>query len=250
MKSRVKLDDSAWQQIFVVLSHQQDIRIKDPKACRRFLNAVLWITRTGAQWRELPKRFGNWNSLYKRYRRWCQKGVWHRLLQEMSHSADLESLIPDSTMIRAHPCAAGKRGSEKHSLGGSCGGFSTKLHAVVDALGNPLRLLLTPGQTADISQGEALVAGYRAQQVIADKGYDCDAFVVLIEETGAQGVIPPRSGRLNPRDYDSHLYKERHLVECFFNKLKYYRRVFSHFDKTDECYLGFAEFASTLIWLR
>ena len=143
-----------------------------------------------------------------------------------------------------------QRGQQHQSLGRSRGGFSTKLHAVVDALGNPLRLLLTPGQAADISSGESLVSGYCAQQVIADKAYDGDALVAFIEDTGAIGVIPPRSGRRHPRDYDSHLYKERHLVECFFNKLKYYRRVFSRFDKTDECYLGFATLASALIWLR
>lgn len=121
---------------------------------------------------------------------------------------------------------------------------------MVDALGNPLRLILTPGQKSDIAQGESLISGYQAQQVIADKGYDCDRFLLLIEENGAQAVIPSRSNRLEPRDYDTHLYKERHLVECFFYKLKYYRRVFSRFDKNDECYLGFAQLASALIWLR
>lgn len=143
-----------------------------------------------------------------------------------------------------------QRGQDNQSLGRSRGGFSTKLHALVDALGNPLRLILTPGQASDMTQGKSLVSGYSAKQVIADQGYDSDHFVALVEETGAQAVIPPRSPRLKSRVYDSHLYKERHLVECFFNKLKYYRRVFSRFDKTDECYLGFVEFASALIWLR
>ena len=109
MNSRVNLDDWSWQQIFTFLKQQKDVRIGDPKTCRRFLEGVLWITRTGAQWRELPKRFGKWNSVYKRYQRWCEKGIWERLLTEVSQSADLESLIPDSTVIRAHPCAAGSK---------------------------------------------------------------------------------------------------------------------------------------------
>lgn len=116
MKSRVRLDDFAWQQIYAFLLHQEDVRICDPKACRRFLDGVLWVTRTGAQWRELPKRFGKWNSVYKRYQRWCQKGIWQRLLTELPQSADLESLIPDSTVIRAHPCAAGAKGGNNTSL--------------------------------------------------------------------------------------------------------------------------------------
>lgn len=116
MNSRVKLDDFSWQQIFTFLKQQEDVKIRDPIACRRFLNGVLWITRTGAQWRELPKRFGKWNSVYKRYQRWCEKGIWQRLLTEVSQSADLESLIPDSTVIRAHPCAAGSKRGNKSNL--------------------------------------------------------------------------------------------------------------------------------------
>ena len=116
MKSRVKLDDFAWQQIYAFLLRQEDIRIGDPNACRRFLDALLWVTRTGAQWRELPKRLGKWNSVYKRYQRWCQKGIWQRLLGEMSQRADLENLIPDSTVIRAQPCATGAKGGKNPSL--------------------------------------------------------------------------------------------------------------------------------------
>lgn len=116
MKSRAKLGDFSWQQIFSFLRKQDDIRIRDPKACRRFLNGVLWVTRTGAQWRELPRRFGKWNSVYKRYQRWSQRGIWQRLLTQVSHSADLESIIPDSTVIRAHPCAAGAKGGKTISL--------------------------------------------------------------------------------------------------------------------------------------
>jgi len=68
MKSRVKLDDATWIRIFSFLKFQPDVRIANPKQCRRFLEAVLWITRTGAQWRELPRQFGKWNTIYKRYR--------------------------------------------------------------------------------------------------------------------------------------------------------------------------------------
>ena len=94
------------------------------------------------------------------------------------------------------------------------------------------------------------MSGYQLEKVIGDKGYDSDDFVDYIENNNGTAIIPPRKNRLNQRDYDSHIYKERHLVECFFNKLKYYRRIFSRFDKTDECYLGFIHFACALIWLR
>ena len=116
MTSRVKLDDFAWQKIFVFLRQQKDIRIGQPQDCRLFFDAVLWITRTGAQWRELPSKLGKWNSIYKRYQRWCQRGIWSRLLEYFSTDAELENLIPDSTIIRAHPCAAGAKGGKKINL--------------------------------------------------------------------------------------------------------------------------------------
>ena len=120
----------------------------------------------------------------------------------------------------------------------------------VDALGNPLQFQLTAGQAHDITQAEALLLSAPIEYVIADKGYDAESFVQVIRERGAVPVIPPRSNRKMPREYDAHLYKERHLVECFINKIKHYRRIFSRYDKLAATYLGFLHFVSTLIWLR
>jgi transposase len=141
-------------------------------------------------------------------------------------------------------------GQEQQALGRSRGGFSTKIHIAVDALGNPLRLLLTAGQASDVTQGAPLIKEFKAQAVIADKGYDSDALVKTINEQEAQAVIPPRSMRKQQREYDRHLYRERHLVECFINKIKHYRRVFSRFEKLSKNYLGFLSFVSALVWLR
>ncbi len=140
------------------------------------------------------------------------------------------------------------RGADNQALGRSRGGFSTKIHITVDALGNPLRLQLTPGQRHDIA--EALIVGYNSEHVIGDKGYDSDSFIDVIETNGATAVIPPRRNRGAQRTYDKHIYKERHLVECFINKIKWYRRIFSRFEKLAARYFGFLSFVSTLIWLR
>ena len=101
-----------------------------------------------------------------------------------------------------------------------------------------------------MTQGSALLAGSPCDFLIADKSYEAKDFLEEIEAQGATPVIPPRKNRLLPHDYDTHLYKERHLVECFFNKIKHYRRIFSRFEKLDVRYLGFLSFVSTLIWLR
>lgn len=75
---------------------------------RRFVNAVLWIARTGAPWRDLPERYGNWNSVYRRFSRWAEKGVWQRVMDELQDE-DLEWLMLDSTTVRAHQHAAGQK---------------------------------------------------------------------------------------------------------------------------------------------
>ena len=86
--------------------------------------------------------------------------------------------------------------------------------------------------------------------MLADKGYDSVAFVLKLEELGSEAVIPSRANRKTQRAIDKHLYKERHLIECYIGKLKHFRRVFSRFDKLAKNYLSFVQFASTIVWLR
>ncbi|MCC8416611.1 MAG: transposase, partial [Rickettsia endosymbiont of Gnoriste bilineata] len=86
--------------------------------------------------------------------------------------------------------------------------------------------------------------------VIGDKGYDSSAFVESLENKGCEVVIPPKSNRKVQREYDKHIYKERHLIECFFGKIKYFGHIFSRFDKAPTTFLAFLNFVGALIWLR
>jgi transposase len=95
-----------------------------------------------------------------------------------------------------------------------------------------------------------LIEGYSFERLTADKAYDADGFRHRLAHQGAEAVISPRANRKTLYDYDPHLYEERHLVECFINKIKHYRRIFAHFDKLADCYFGFLCFAGALIWLR
>jgi transposase len=158
----------------------------------------------------------------------------------------------DSTIVRAHACSAGYRkdSRDQEGLGRSKGGFSTKIHALVDALGNPLKFILTPGQRNDITQGENLVIEQKNNTLIADKGYDANSLVESLESKGCKVIIPPKKNRKNPRVYDEHIYKERHLIECFFGKIKHFRRIFSRFDKSADIFLSFLNFVGALICLR
>jgi len=141
-------------------------------------------------------------------------------------------------------------GQAAQALGRSRGGFTTKIHLVVDALGNPLRVLLTGGQVHDSTQAFDLLEGLMSAHVIADRGYASQAIVTAIEQRPSVAVIPPHQSSKTPREYDRWLYRERHLIECCVNKLKHFRRVFSRFDKLQRRYAGFVQFASALLWLR
>ena len=105
--STVELQNDPWSKILQFLRSCPDLYVGREADCRRFVEAVLWMARSGAQWRLLPEHYGNWNSVYKRFARWCDKGVWERMHQHFVHDPDMENLIIDSTIVRAHPCAAG-----------------------------------------------------------------------------------------------------------------------------------------------
>ena len=94
-----------------------------------------------------------------------------------------------------------------------------------------------------------MISGFHADYVIADKGYDSDTFVLTINSSGAQAVIPPRSNRKELRDYDVQLYKERNLVERYFQKLKHYRRIATRYERLARNYLSMLVLVSTVIWL-
>ena len=98
--------------------------------------------------------------------------------------------------------------------------MSTKIHVAVDALGNPVRFILTQGQSSEYGQANAMIAGFQADFVVADKGYDSNDFIETIEASGAESVIPPRKNRIESRVYDKTIYKERNFVERLFSKAK------------------------------
>ena len=241
-----------WKQILLILRTFSALHTRNTKKLRRFIEAVGYINRSGCQWRLLPRYYGKWRSVHARFKAWEQKGVWLKLFEAVQDTPDTEAIMVDATIVRAHACAAGygKDSQEKQALGRSKGGFTTKIHALVDALGNPLKFILTAGQRHEITQAPALREGWKNALFIADKGYDSNAFIKTLEEHGCTPVIPSRKNRKNPRPYDKHWYRERPLIECFFGKIKHFRRVFSRFDKTAEAFLSFLYFTGTLLWLR
>lgn len=129
--------------------------------------------------------------------------------------------------------------------------MSTKIHALGDALGNPIGFHLTAGQACDLDGADVLLEKMAANTLLADKGYDADKRVIeLLEQQGKTAVIPPKRNRTQPREYDKALYKARHLIENFFAKLKQYRAIATRYDKLAESFLAGIYLAATVIWLN
>ena len=129
--------------------------------------------------------------------------------------------------------------------------MSTKIHATVDALGNPTGFHLTPGQAHDLEGADALLLGTPADAIIADKAYDAQERVIApLQKAGKGVVIPPKRCRQPSREYDKHLYRARHLIEQFFNKLKQSRSIATRYDKTARNFLGAIHLAAAAIWLN
>ena len=96
-----------FERVYGLLRQERKIHTKERETVRRFLEAVFWIDRSGAQWRFLPGEYGEWNSVYKRFARWDDLGVWGRLFAQVADDPDLQAVMPDATVVRAHACAAG-----------------------------------------------------------------------------------------------------------------------------------------------
>ena len=111
-----ELRDDEWSRMLQFLRSCPGVYVGQEEGCQRFIEAVLWMARSGAQWRLLPESYDNWNSIYKRFARWCDKGVWEKMHQHFVDDPDMGNLIIDSAIVRAHTCAAGvsKKWGLKH----------------------------------------------------------------------------------------------------------------------------------------
>jgi transposase len=212
---------------------------------RLFIDAVLYRYRTGIPWRELPEKYGDFRNVHRRFSRWAEKGIWARLLSVLAQEADTEYVMIDSTVVRAHQHSAGAVGRDpnQQAIGRSRGGLS--IHALTDALGNPTRVLLTPGQAHDLVGSDVLLTDLSAGAVIAD-----NRVIQPLKQAGIEAVIPPKSKRRTVRNYDRELYKARHLIENFFCKLKHFRAIATRYDKLARNFQAAIQFTATLIWLN
>ena len=244
-----QLSSTQWRQVESFLPGRPGWVGVTAKDNRTFVNGVLWVLRSGAQWKDLPPGYGNWKSVHKRFTRWARAGIWERIFQVLLQDPDNRYVMIDSTIV-AGPSAGGpwQRGGQREALGRSRGGLSTKVHLVADAQGRPVRFSITGGQRADVSQAIPLLTGIETGAVIADKGYESNRVLAFIRDQGAEAVIPPKSNRRDPWEYDRELYRERNLIERAFNKLKQWQRIATRYDRRSLYFLSALHLVASVIW--
>lgn len=231
---------------------------------RRVINGIMWILATGSPWRDLPEEFGKWQTVYGRFRRWRNEGLWDRMFSRLLHRVerlggiDRSLWCADGSVIRAHRSASGgstasPENDAKNALGRSQGGYSTKLHVLTDRIGNVLSVTATPGQSHESQEFATLMqrcplslhrVASRPDAIAGDKGYSSGAIRQWLNKRQIKDVIPTRSNeKRNPR-FAKKLYKQRHIVECTIGWLKESRRIATRFDKLIESYLSFVKLAA------
>ena len=146
---------------------------------------------------------------------------------------------------------AGKK-TENKAVGISKGGRNTKIHALVDGLGNPMAFMLSPGNEHDSVHAIPLLKqiDIKGSNILGDKAYGAQAIREYILSQEAAYTIPPKNNSKESWPVDWHTYKERHLIECFFQKIKWFRRIFTRYDKLDDSFLTFVYIAAITVLLK
>ncbi|MFJ6890045.1 IS5 family transposase [Streptomyces californicus] len=230
MTGRSELTAAAWERIEPLLPGSDGCG-RPWRDHRQVINGVLWRLRTGAPWRDLPERYGPWQTIYEQFARWDADGTWAKLLEHVQVRDDAVGTVEwtvsvDSTINRVHQHAAGarkngdgdggkledsERSAARQALGWSRGGLTTKVHLAVDGRGLPLWLVLTPGNTNDSTAFEAVLdmvrvplAGRgrprtRPDRVLADKAYSSRAIRAWCRRRGTAVTIPERCDQVADR---------------------------------------------------
>jgi transposase len=245
---RYELTDFEWAAIKPFLPNKPRgvPRVND----RRVLNAIFWVLRSGAPWRDLPVGFGPRTTCYNRFVRWRKVGVWDRIMNALSADHDAAVQMIDTSIVRVHQHGACVARNKRQSMGRSRA-LTSKIHALVDRSGLPVRIALTTGEAHDNRLAAKLLSRMKpGSMLLADRGYDADWIRDLVRQHGAWANIPPKRNRTEALCFSPYLYRARNLVERFFNKIKHCRRVATRYDKLAANYLAFVQLASIRLWPR
>ncbi|MCP4026638.1 MAG: IS5 family transposase [Sphingomonas sp.] len=222
---------------------------------RRVLSGIVFVNRNGLRWCDAPREYGPHKTLYNRWKRWGERGVFLRIMEGLAAaSATPKTIMIDATYLKAHRTASslrGKKGGLGRLIGRTKGGMNTKLHAVTDAEGRPLSFFMTAGQVSDYTGAAELLDDLpKAQWMLGDRGYDADWYRDALQAKGITPCIPGRKSRIIPVKYDKRRYRSRSRIEIMFGRLKDWRRIATRYDRCPTVFFSAIALAATVIfWL-
>jgi len=236
------LTDSQWKKIEFFFPTRKR-RGRPPLNPRIVFNAILWLLKSGARWRDLPTCFGNWNSVYHKFRQWIRVGLFEKILRVLNFATNKYLLVQiDSTFCKVHKHGLGAfKRNGKQAIGKSRGGYTTKIHALVNEYFQLMGVILTGGQIHDSEPALELFEGIEltGKKVLTDKAFGSEKIRDYLAGHGAIVCIPDKSNAVIKHDFDAQLYKQRNVVERFFQRMKEFRHIAIRFDKLDICFLNF-----------
>jgi transposase len=219
------------------------------------ISGIIHVIRNGLMWRDTTAASEPYKALYDRIERWSQAGVFDRTSAALAaESAATDTVMIDAGSLKAHRTAASLRkgGLVPRCIGRTKGGLNSKRHAVCDAGGKPLILLLTEGQVSDYRGAPTVLEALPldATSMIADRGYDSDWFRQAVSEQEIAPCILGRSSRKVPITHDTEIYKQRNLVERMFGRLNDWRRIATRYNRCAHAFTSAICITATLtFWL-
>ena len=253
--SRGDLTDSEWHILNSLLPDRGD-RGPPISDKRRMVNGILWVLRTGAPWRDMPERLRQLELSLCALHTLEQD---RRVGRGIRNPGESWAARRQGACHRFHDrpgapaCSRRKRGNQnREALGRSRGGFSTKIHLRTNAKGDPLTFDVTGGEAHEVKGYDALMELHDINpgRLLGDKGYDSDDIRNDLADRGIEPVIPPRSNRKTPIEYDREAYKRRNLIERCVNRLKQFRRIATRYEKTARAYLSMLCIAAARLWIK
>jgi transposase len=216
----------------------------------RVLSGIIFINHNGLRWRDAPEANGPHKTLYSRWKRWSEKGIFAKMMVGLAaEHGEEKTVMIDATYLKARRHAtslAAKKGGGGRLIVRTKGGMNTKLHAICDSQGRPLNLFATAGQVSDYIGAQALLSSLpKVDWLLGDRGYDADCFRDALKDKRVRACIPGRKQRTTKVKSDKRRHKRRNRVEIMFVRLKDWRGVAARYDSCPKVFLSAIALAAT-----